>query len=104
MFEGLLEFNFEDGCNELRIQFSIDTDENEAKVELLSDMKVVCLIISNYMHEYAHRLARTHAQTHTHIIHAYTHTYTCTYIDTVKIPKNICTVAHGIYKHTDYKW
>ena len=42
-FEGLLEFNFEDGCNELQIQFSMDTDENEAKVELLSDMKVAKL-------------------------------------------------------------
>ena len=39
-FEVLLEFNFEDDCNELQIQFSMGTYENKAKVELLSDMKV----------------------------------------------------------------
>ena len=36
----LLEFNFEDDCNELQIQFSMGTYENKAKVELLSDKKV----------------------------------------------------------------
>ena len=32
--------NLENGCNQVQIQFSMDTYWSEAKVELLSDIKV----------------------------------------------------------------
>ena len=49
----LLEFNFEDDCNELQIQFSMDAYENEAKVELFSDMKVA---IASYLACFSHKI------------------------------------------------
>ena len=51
--EVLQEFSFEDSCNELQVNLSTSTVENEATVELLSDMKVVNCLMFVHSYNYA---------------------------------------------------